>query len=104
MTEQKAFYEIDQPPRITYMVAVRPNGELSDLEARCAACDVSSKNSKDDSDDSDSEEVYLCDVCGGWYCEQHFHMDFDLCLDCADLSLAIRTEIVAFRKRLNALR
>lgn len=104
MTEQKAFYEIEQLPRITYMVLVQPNGDLSDLEARCAACDAADKDDKDDGDDSDSEEVYLCDVCGGWYCSDHFHMKADLCLDCVDLSLAIRTEVVAFRQRLNALR
>ncbi len=50
-----------------------------------------------------SDEVFLCECCGGWFCGDHFDDSF-FCEHCDALAPAIRTLVIEFRTKLNELR
>lgn len=100
MNEQKAFYEIEQPAQVRFMVAVRRD------DPDACECAVPDCQTNQDAKEYWHEEidVYQCDVCGQWFCIDHLGNTSDMCVDCLLLPLAIRKEIIDFRERLNALR
>lgn len=98
MSQQKAFYEIEQPARAAYVVAVKLDESAGSNEGNCMYPGCENDEHKSSLDD----EVYGCDVCGGWFCWNHIGFR-RACYDCMELPMAIRKEVAAFREKLNAL-
>ncbi len=96
MTQRKVFYEIEKPVRLDYIVAVQADETTGSNLAGCMYPDCTGNGERE-------EEVFGCEVCGGWYCYSHIGYN-SACYCCQALSPAIQTEVKAFREKLNALR
>ena len=96
MNNQKAFYEIEKPKKITYTVAVRP--QVSKVECAEPGC-----NGLDEYGNNSVDEVYECGLCGQWFCIHHidFSKQDDFCEACAKLPVGVQDDIIKFRDELN---
>lgn len=100
----KDFLNYPRPQPQEFSVVVRPIKREDRCAGQTPLYDTSGQVQAWLACQDEDAEIYECEACGRWFCEEHDGDSAQFCPECMELSPAILQLLIEFRARLRALR